>query len=248
MVFFLLLALIAGTGAVFVLSYEWFHTRERARAQEEARQRLGIFDTQAFADDAEDTPADFQIEGSARGAMGKRTDKGMAAFLSRTPLGVLSQKRREERRRVSFERDLPALLEVVALGMQAGMGFDQAFGLYTERFATPLARCCRESLKVWQKGLRSRDEGMRQLADRVGTSSFQHFSSSVLRALRFGAPMTQLLLDLAREARKEYCAKRQELVAKAPVKMLLPTGALILPAMLLLVMGPIVLDLMRKMG
>jgi tight adherence protein C len=132
--------------------------------------------------------------------------------------------------------------------MQAGMGFDQSFALYTERFATPLARCCKESLDVWRKGLKSRDEGMRQLADRVGTPSFRHFCSSALRALRFGAPMTQLLLDLAREARKEYRAARQELVAKAPVKMLLPTGALILPAMVLLVMGPIMLDLMRKMG
>jgi tight adherence protein C len=168
--------------------------------------------------------------------------------VARTPVAALFRRREKERRRVSFERDLPALLEVVALGMQAGMGFDQAFALYTERFATPLALCCRESLDVWRKGLKSRDEGMRQLAEQVDTPSFRHFCSSVLRALRFGAPMTQLLLDLAREARKEYRAERQELVAKAPVKMLLPTGTLILPAMLLLVMGPIVLDLMRKMG
>jgi tight adherence protein C len=170
------------------------------------------------------------------------------ALLSKTAFGPLLSRREEKRRSASFERDLPALLEVVALGMQAGMGFDQAFALYTERFETPLARCCKESLDVWQKGLKSRDEGMRQLAVRVGTPSFRQFCSSALRALRFGAPMTQLLADLAREARKEYRAKRQELVAKAPVKMLLPTGALILPAMLLLVMGPIILDLMRKMG
>ncbi|MDR3037196.1 MAG: type II secretion system F family protein [Coriobacteriales bacterium] len=165
-----------------------------------------------------------------------------------TPFGALGKRRADERQKASYERDLPALLEVVALGMQAGMGFDQAFALYAKRFDTPLARCCEESLAVWQKGLKSREEGMRQLADKVATPSFRHFASSALRALRFGAPMTQLLLDLAREARKEYRAKRQEVVAKAPVKMLLPTGALILPAMLLLVMGPIVLDLMRKMG
>ena len=59
--------------------------------------------------------------------------------------------------------------------------------------------------------------------------------------------MTELLIDLAQEARREYRALQQEKVAKAPVKMLLPTGALILPAMLLLVMGPIVLDLMERM-
>lgn len=32
-------------------------------------------------------------------------------------------------------------------------------------------------------------------------------------------------------------------MAKAPVKMMMPTGALILPAMLLLVLGPVLLEL-----
>jgi tight adherence protein C len=208
--------------ALGLLCHEWLRLRDKTRIQEVTRQRLG----------------------AGKGRHGG----GLSALLAKTPLGTLMERRAAERRRVSFERDLPALLEVIALGMQAGMGFDQAFSLYTERFSTPLARCCGESLEVWQKGLKNRDEGMRQLADRVGTPSFRQFCSSVLRALRFGAPMTQLLLDLAQEARKEYRSKRQELVAKAPVKMLLPTGALILPAMLLLVMGPIMLDLMRKMG
>lgn len=224
MMVLMLLAIMMGSCGVVLLSYEWLRMRDRTHSQRKSRERLGASGIQ------------------------EQQGVGQVSFLSKTPLRLLSQRREAERRTASFERDLPALLEVVALGMQAGMGFDQAFALYTERFGTPLAYCCRESLAVWQKGLKSRDEGMRELAERVGTPSFRHFSSSVLRALRFGAPMTQLLLDLAREARKDYRARRQESVAKAPVKMLLPTGALILPAMLLLVMGPIVLDLMRKMG
>jgi tight adherence protein C len=224
MTFSVILAILAGACSIALLSYEWLHRRGKARVRDEARQRLGATDDR-----------------SQQGG-------GLTAFLLRTPIGPVLRRREEERRGLSFERDLPALLEVVALGMQAGMGFDQAFALYTERFETPLARCCHESLEVWQNGLKTRDEGMRELADRVGTASFCHFCSSALRALRFGAPMTQLLLELAQEARKEYRTERQEQVAKAPVKMLLPTGVLILPAMLLLVMGPIVLDLIRKMG
>ena len=224
MIAFMIAAVFAGACAAVLLSHELLSARERRRNQQEARRRLGV--------------------------LGKGASRGGKAggLMAMTPLGTLSKRRADERQKASYERDLPALLEVVALGMQAGMGFDQAFALYAERFDTPLAHCCEESLAVWRKGLKSREEGMRQLADRVATPSFRHFASSTLRALRFGAPMTQLLLDLAREARKEYRAKRQEVVAKAPVKMLLPTGALILPAMLLLVMGPIILDLMRKMG
>ncbi|MDR0350917.1 MAG: type II secretion system F family protein [Coriobacteriales bacterium] len=219
----LVLAILLSASASFILCQEWLARRDKERGLRQTRQRLG---------------ASALTKASA----------GPLAFLASLPFGPQSRRHKKRLLEVSFERDLPALLEVVALGMQAGMGFDQAFALYAERFDTPLARCCRESLDVWQKGLKSREEGMRELAERIDTQSFRHFCSSALRALRFGAPMTQLLLDLAQEARKEYRAKRQELVAKAPVKMLLPTGALILPAMLLLVMGPIMLDLMRKMG
>jgi tight adherence protein C len=224
MAFIVVLAILAGSCSIALFSYEWLRGRGKAQVRDGARKRLG--------------------------ATSESTQQGssLVVFLSRTALGPAIRRREEQRRRFSFERDLPALLEVVALGMQAGMGFDQAFALYTERFETPLARCCHEFLEVWQNGLKTRDEGMRELADCVGTASFRHFSSSALRALRFGAPMTQLMLDLAQEARKEYRTERQEQVAKAPVKMLLPTGVLILPAMLLLVMGPIVLDLIRKMG
>jgi tight adherence protein C len=224
MVVLLMLAVLCAAASAVLISNEYLLSREKARMQRETRRRLGAKHEEANA------------------------LHGLAGLLGKTPLGAWQKRREKERLLASFERDLPACLEVIALGMQAGMGFDQAFALYTERFDTPLARLCRESLGVWQKGLKSRDEGMRELSNRISTPAFRHFSSSVLRALRFGAPMTQLLIDLAQEARKEYRAKRQELVAKAPVKMLLPTGVLILPAMLLLVMGPIILDLIRKMG
>ncbi|MDR1422285.1 MAG: type II secretion system F family protein [Coriobacteriales bacterium] len=151
-------------------------------------------------------------------------------------------------RQASYERDLPALLEVIALGMRAGMGFDQAFELYACRFDTALARLCKDPLDIWQRGLVSRESGMRELAERVDTPFFGRFVSTALRSLRYGAPMAGVFADLAQEARKDYRAKREAMVAKAPVKMLLPTGALILPAMLLLVMGPIILDLMGKLG
>ena len=233
----LIIAAFGAASCLALLCNEWMLIHEKARFQKQARRRLGAI---RRVDRDTDMP---ETTGRAE------KDVGILAQLIRHLPGSFLFKRREKKRLiVSYERDLPACLEVIALGMQSGMGFDQAFSLYTERFDTALARCCRESLAIWQKGLKSREEGMRELADRIDTPAFRHFISSVLRALHFGAPMTKMLMDLALEARKEYRAKRQEMVAKAPVKMLLPTGILILPAMLLLVMGPIILDLLRKMG
>ena len=66
----------------------------------------------------------------------------------------------------------------------------------------------------------------------------------ISRSLRFGSSLTGSLDSVAVQVRKEYRARKEEEVAKAPVKMMVPTGVLILPAMLILVLGPVMLELM----
>ena len=157
-------------------------------------------------------------------------------------------KRKEQKRNQALYRvELPKMFEVIALGMRVGLGFDQAFALYARGFKTPLAVVCCERFEVWERGLISREDGLRSLAERIELKEFDRFVSLVLRALDYGAPFTHLLHDLAAEARKSHRAQRQEKVAKAPVKMLIPTGALILPAMMMLVIGPIILDITERM-
>jgi len=159
---------------------------------------------------------------------------------------ALRRRKQLERRR--FCAELPRMLEVVALGMRTGLGFDQAFALYALRFDTALAKVCAERYALWEHGLILREQGLRQLAERIDLALFTRFVQTAIRSMNYGAPMTELLYGLADETRKAYRAEQQELVAKAPVKMLIPTGALILPAMLLLVIGPILMDLIGRMS
>ena len=60
-------------------------------------------------------------------------------------------------------------------------------------------------------------------------------------------PAIAAVLGAAEQARAARKAQVEERVAKAPVKMMIPTGTLILPAMLLLVLGPVLLELMEGM-
>jgi tight adherence protein C len=146
-----------------------------------------------------------------------------------------------------YRAELPKMFDVIALGMRVGLGFDQAFALYVRGFKTPLADQCRPRFEVWERGLISRETGLRELAAQIQLKEFDRFVTLILRALDYGAPLTNMLGDLAREARSAYRSERQEMVAKAPVKMLIPTGVLILPAMMMLVIGPIVLDITERM-
>ena len=160
----------------------------------------------------------------------------------------LRQKKEKDRLLTSYERDFPSLLEVVSLGMHAGLSFDAAFELYASRFSTPLACACNQVVPSWSSGIITRDDALRTLVGSIELPSFSRFVSLVLRSIHFGAPIAGMLGDLADEARKEYRAEREKRVAKAPVRMLIPTAACILPAMLLLVLGPVILELVAEMG
>lgn len=176
------------------------------------------------------------------------TDPHNKRSYSRIPLvGGIANKQEQERRAHMLEAELPRMLDILAMGMHAGLGFDAAFGLYVHRFDTALARHCRESFELWEKGLISRSLGLEQLAAELQLPLFDRFSRTAIRSIRHGIAMAPLIKEYADQARKEYRNKQKEKVFKAPVKMLLPTGGLILPAMMMLVIGPILLDVTGRM-
>ena len=107
------------------------------------------------------------------------------------------------------------------------------------------ALLCRQACLKWESGLVSRDDVLLELGMRSGVASLERFASNVVRCLRFGSPMNRMLEALASEARGCYRAKMEEKVAKAPVKMLVPTAVLILPAMLIVVMAPVFLGFVQ---
>lgn len=150
---------------------------------------------------------------------------------------------RSRRRAAAMERDLSEMLDVVALGMRSGMSFDRSLELYAGYFHTQLADAFRGAQRQWVCGLATRADALREVAASYASPLLARVIENIVRSLRFGSTMADNLEDAAREARSGYRARRQEAVAKAPVKMMVPTGTLILPAMLMLVLGPVLLEL-----
>lgn len=167
---------------------------------------------------------------------------GFVGGLASLPRAV----RRAERERAKrLECDLSQMLEVVALGLRSGLSFDRSFELYGVRFHSPFARECAQAQRMWTCGLVTREEALRDLASAYDSSLLARVVENTVRSLRFGSSLVASFEEAAAEARAVHRAHVEERVAKAPVKMMVPTGALILPAMLLLVMGPVLLELME---
>ena len=151
----------------------------------------------------------------------------------------------ERERAEALGRSLSEMLETVALGLRSGLSFDRSFRLYGEHFDVPFARECAAAQRAWTFGLSTREEALRDLAASYDSTLLARVVESVVRSLRFGSSLAEGLETAAAEARADHRAHVEEQVAKAPVKMMVPTGTLILPAMLLLVLGPVLLELME---
>lgn len=171
-----------------------------------------------------------------------------AAFLGigvgwRLPRWALAQTVKE--RKSNLENHVSEMLEVLALGLRSGLSFDRSFELYHSHFSTTLSKESAFAQQQWHMGLQTREEALRALAATYDSSLFSRVVENIIRSLRFGSSLADSIGASALEARVLHKANKEEEVAKAPVKMLVPTAALILPAMLILVLGPVMLDMMR---
>ena len=168
---------------------------------------------------------------------------GVAGFLLglSTPKRAIRSACRE--RTATAQRYLSEMLEVVSLGLRSGLTFDRSFELYGSHFDNGFARSCARAHRSWSIGIVTREDALRELASSYECEQLSRIVDSIVRSLRFGSALTELLEEAAAQSRANYRTALEERVAKAPVKMMLPTGTLILPAMLLLVLGPILLEL-----
>jgi len=143
------------------------------------------------------------------------------------------------RRRSRCLRQMPQLLDIVTLGLQAGLSFDASLELYCERNQTELADSFGEALLCWRMGMGTRERVLSDLAETLDVAAMRRFASCVNQALVFGSPLAEALEQQAQLIRAEQRSEMEEEMERVPVRMLIPLGTLIVPAMLLAILGPL---------
>lgn len=178
-------------------------------------------------------------------ALGGERDEGAPGFDAKALLRHLPRVRRALEREGSArvtracERQMPEFLDILGLGLSAGLSFDASLALFCDRRDCELSREIRAAMISWQMGMEGRSEALSSLSARLGSPSFEGFCSAATEALSFGAPLAQTLEHQAVSIRQEQRSRVQERIEKVPVKMLVPLGTLVVPAMLLAILGPL---------
>ncbi len=194
----------------------------------------------------------FVLSGMSALALGERPVRLLRARRSQTllrrasavvaALPVVREARRSElvaRRRAACLGELPVLLDVVTLGLSAGLSFDASLELYCARYHNELSAAFSEAMLGWRIGARGREEALWDLAEELGVTALRRFASVVGESLAFGTPLAEALERQAQAIRDEQRSQVEEEIERVPVKMLVPLGTLIVPAMFLAILGPL---------
>lgn len=141
--------------------------------------------------------------------------------------------------RKSCLREMPEMIDILILGLSSGLSFDSALDLYCSRESGELSKELSNAHMTWKLGANTREEALNQMAARVGVPSLKSFATVVNEALTFGTPLAEILDRQASVLRDEQRSLLETEIEKIPIKMLIPLGTLIVPAMLLAILGPL---------
>lgn len=147
----------------------------------------------------------------------------------------------------AIEKELPDVLDVLAISVEAGVGLEGAIQAVVERFSSPLGDELGHMLSEMELGL-SRREALQHLRARTDIPDLNGFVLALLQADALGMPMTRVLQTQADEMRRRRRGRVREAAAKLPVKILFPLIIFILPALFIVIMGPAVLRIANNLG
>jgi tight adherence protein C len=145
--------------------------------------------------------------------------------------------RKVTERREAILKDLPDTLDLLAISVEAGVGFEGALGIVTEHFHSPLADEFSRTLKEMELGL-PRREALQNMKRRTEVPELSNFVLALTQADALGMPIGRVLKTQATEMRNKRRQWAREKAAKLPVKILFPLILFIFPPVFIIVLGP----------
>lgn len=145
-----------------------------------------------------------------------------------------------------FLRALPGFLDLLALSVEAGMGFDSAVLRLTEVLEPgPLTWRFQTMLRSMNVG-KTRTEAMREMSRKMNLPEFTSFANTVIQATDTGASMGPVLRTASEEMLAHRFERAEKMAHELPVKILLPLFVFVFPATFVMVLGPVYFQFMAS--
>jgi tight adherence protein C len=148
-------------------------------------------------------------------------------------------------RKAQIARRIPDLLDMVSTTVEAGTALNGALAVAVTRMTGPLSEEFRMTLSDIRVGM-PRADALTALARRVQQIDLSSVVTALVQTERLGGNVAHVLDELAEESRNRRMARAEEAAAKLPVKMVIPMALFMLPALFVMIFGPVAAEMLSK--
>lgn len=143
----------------------------------------------------------------------------------------------------AVEMNLPDVIDLLVISVEAGLGFDMALSKVIEKTKGPLTEEFARALNEIKMG-KTRQAALKDLSARVGSENLHSFLTMIIQSTVMGfaiGPILRIQSDTMRVARRQ---RAEEMAMKAPIKMVFPLVFCIFPALFIVLLGPAAIKIM----
>lgn len=150
------------------------------------------------------------------------------------------------KRKEAIEHQLPEVLDLMSVSVEAGLGFEQAMLYIINNMEGPVV----DELAITYREItmgRSRKEAFVLLGERCGTDSAKSFTNALVQATELGISMKVLLQTQSEAMRKHRKRQVEEQAMKVSTKLLFPLVFFIFPCLFIVLLGPAIVNLLENL-
>jgi tight adherence protein C len=156
----------------------------------------------------------------------------------------------KKQRELSVRIDMPFFIDLLALSVEAGLDFFGGIQKIVDK-AEGQKSVLAEEFKIVLKDIKigsAKADALKQLAARLDMQEMTSFVAVLIDAEASGASISQVLKDQSVQMRLERFIRAEKAGARASQLILLPLMMFILPAVFIMVFGPIAVNMMYGSG
>ena len=158
---------------------------------------------------------------------------------------ILFLRSKTEKRRTQIQHQLPEVMDILMVSVEAGLGLDEAISQMAGKMKGVIVDEFQMVLRETQMG-KPRKEAFARLAECADIQELKVFVSAVIQAEQLGIPIKNVLAVQSASMRDMRRQIAQEKGMKAPVKMIIPMVVFILPVLIIILMAPVAIQLMEQ--
>jgi tight adherence protein C len=165
-----------------------------------------------------------------------------ALVITYAGLGARVQARQSE-----ILRSLPDMLDLIAVGTEAGQPLNAVLFRVRSAFQDALGEELGRSIREVDLGV-PRAEALEDMGNRTGLAEIHAFAQAMIQSQQLGVGLASLLRLQAEDQRRERQQRLAEDAARTGLLILFPTAGCIFPALYIVILGPAALFLLHWAG